>query len=160
VSPSVIKQFSNFVLLHRPGPSNLSGRGPQQLLCAGSWAASLKCTVSGILNHLKYCATFYSICDRGPNKRTWRAAGWTPRDIDTPCKTALFHLLLQLLRACCLYRVIQEENSIFWQVIVSVIVRKQVAMNMCIILIAYSNRAVSIYKYRSIVSVNIDREIG
>jgi len=77
VSP-LFKHFSSFVLLHRPGASILSGRGSQQLLCAGSWAARLKFTVSGIPNHLNYCATFCSICDRGPNKRNCRAAGWIP----------------------------------------------------------------------------------
>jgi hypothetical protein len=81
------------------------------------------------------------------------------RDINTPCKTALFHLLLELLRACCVYGVIQEENSIFWEVIVSVFVRKKVLMNMCIIVIACRKRALWICKYRSIVScVSRERE--
>ena len=41
-----------------------------------------------------------------------------------------------------IYRVIQEERSIFWEVIVSVIVRKKVDMNMCVILNGYRDRAV------------------
>ena len=40
------------------------------------------------------------------------------------------------------YRVIQEEISIFWEVIVSVIVRKKVHVNMCLILNVYRDRAV------------------
>ena len=35
---------------------------------------------------------------------------------------------------CTLYRVIQEERSIFWEVTVSFIVRKQFRLNMCLIL--------------------------
>jgi hypothetical protein len=40
------------------------------------------------------------------------------------------------------YRVIQDERLIFWEMIVYVIVGKNVHMNMCLILDAYRNRAV------------------
>jgi hypothetical protein len=40
-----------------------------------------------------------------------------------------------------IYRVILEERSIIWEVIVSVIVRKKVHMNVCLILNGYRNRA-------------------
>ena len=42
-----------------------------------------------------------------------------------------------------MYRVIQEENSIFWEVIVSVIVRKKVLMNICIIWYVIPTRCTS-----------------
>lgn len=51
---SSVPTFFSFVLLHRPGASNLSGRGPQQLLCAGSWEARLKFTVSGIIDCFQF----------------------------------------------------------------------------------------------------------
>jgi len=50
----------------------------------------------------------------------------------------------------CLYRVIREESSIFCRVVVSVIVRKSVHMNMCIILNGYRNGAVWISRLRSL----------
>jgi len=40
------------------------------------------------------------------------------------------------------YRVIQEEWPIFWKVIISVVVRKRVHMNVCLILNAYRGSAV------------------
>jgi hypothetical protein len=62
-------------------------------------------------------------------------------------------LLLKILRSTALctdvyahiYRVILEDKSIFWEEIVSVIVRKiKVHTNMCLILKAYRHRAVTI----------------
>ena len=44
------------------------------------------------------------------------------------------------------YRVIQKERSIFWQVIVSVIVKKKVHMIMCLVLNCYSDGAVRIWR--------------
>jgi hypothetical protein len=42
-----------------------------------------------------------------------------------------------------IYRVIQEEMSIFWEVILSVIMRLfEIDMNMCLILNGYRDRAV------------------
>ena len=46
-----------------------------------------------------------------------------------------------LVEAFVLYKVIQKERSVFWEVIVSVIVIK-VRMNKCQILNGYRNRAV------------------
>jgi len=43
---------------------------------------------------------------------------------------------------CTVYRVIQEDRSVFWIVIISVIVRTKVNMNMCKILNGYPNRAI------------------
>ena len=59
-----------------------------------------------------------------------------------------------------IYRVIQEERSIFWEMIVSIIVRSKVHTTMCIILNAYRNRAVWMYKYKSVVNGNEEREIA
>jgi len=42
----------------------------------------------------------------------------------------------------CIYRVIQGERSMFWEVIVSVTVRKKFHVNMCLILNGYRDRAV------------------
>jgi len=42
----------------------------------------------------------------------------------------------------CMYRVIYEERSIFWEVILLDIVRNKVNMNMHINLNGYQNRAV------------------
>jgi hypothetical protein len=42
----------------------------------------------------------------------------------------------------CIYRVIQEEMSVFWEAIVWVIVRKKVYMNVCLILNCYRDRVV------------------
>ena len=41
-----------------------------------------------------------------------------------------------------IYRVIQEERSIFLEVIILVTVRKKVNMNMCLIVNIYRDRAV------------------
>jgi hypothetical protein len=41
-----------------------------------------------------------------------------------------------------IYRMIQEERSIFWEMIALVIVRKNVHVNMCLILNGYQDRAV------------------
>jgi len=40
-------------------------------------------------------------------------------------------LLLIIRRYCCVYRMSQEERSVFWEVIISVILSKNVYMNMC-----------------------------
>ena len=58
-----------------------------------------------------------------------------------------------------LYGVIQEERSIFWEVIVSVNVRERVHMNLDLILKFYWDRAVWIYKWKSIVNDNKERDI-
>jgi len=42
------------------------------------------------------------------------------------------------------------ENSMFWEVIVSITVRKIFHMNMCLILNGYRDRAVRMHKYKSI----------
>ena len=46
-----------------------------------------------------------------------------------------------------------------WEVIVSVIVRRYVYMNMCLIMNGYRNRAVSNYKYKSTVNDNAEVHI-
>jgi hypothetical protein len=55
------------------------------------------------------------------------------------------------------YRVIQEEMSLFREVILSVIVRKQVDMNMCLIVSGYRDRAVWIYRYKIVVNGNKEK---
>jgi hypothetical protein len=54
---------------------------------------------------------------------------------------------------------IQEEKSIFWEVIGQFIVRKEVRMNMRIILNGYRGTGVRTYKYKSIVNGNKEGEI-
>ena len=58
------------------------------------------------------------------------------------------------------YRVIQDERSIFWQVIVSVTVRKKVHINMCLILIGYRDRAIWISRPNTVshLFVGLDEE--
>jgi hypothetical protein len=56
------------------------------------------------------------------------------------------------------YRVIQEERSIFLEMRLLVIVKKN-RMNMCLILNCYWDRAVWIYKYKSIAIGNKERKI-
>jgi hypothetical protein len=51
-----------------------------------------------------------------------------------------------------IYRVSQEERSIFWEVIVSVILSKEVYMYMCRIPNGFRERATSLYR-RSILSI-------
>jgi hypothetical protein len=46
------------------------------------------------------------------------------------------------LCAILIYRVIQEKREIFWEVTVSVFVRRKVRMYMCLIVIGYRDRAV------------------
>jgi hypothetical protein len=57
------------------------------------------------------------------------------------------------------YKMIQEERSVFWEVMVRVIVRKNVHMNMCLILNVYRDRDVRTYKYYSIVNGKNERGI-
>jgi len=40
------------------------------------------------------------------------------------------------------YRVVQEDRSIFWKVKISAIVRKEVHMNMCLIMDGHGDTAV------------------
>jgi len=54
-----------------------------------------------------------------------------------------------------LYSIIQQERSIFWEVIVIIIVRKEVYMDKCLILSGYQDRAVWIYKYKRTVELYI-----
>jgi hypothetical protein len=49
-----------------------------------------------------------------------------------------------------LYRVIQEVRFIFWEVILLVIVRKEIHMSMCVILNVHRNRAVWISRTNSV----------
>jgi hypothetical protein len=48
-----------------------------------------------------------------------------------------------------IYNVIQEERSVFREVIVLVIVRKKIHINMCLILNIYQEGAIWTYKYKS-----------
>jgi len=56
-----------------------------------------------------------------------------------------------------LYRVIRVEMSILWEVTVSAIERKIIQMNMFLILNAYLDQGVWIYKYKSTVNSNKDK---
>jgi hypothetical protein len=55
--------------------------------------------------------------------------------------SSLVHFM-RIILCMCIYRVIQEERSIFCDVILSVIVRKKVYMSMCLILNVYRDAAV------------------
>jgi hypothetical protein len=44
-----------------------------------------------------------------------------------------------------IYRLSQEERSIFWEVILSVILSKHVDMYLCLILNGFRDRAISLY---------------
>jgi hypothetical protein len=52
---------------------------------------------------------------------------------------------IAFLQNIAIYRVSQEERSIFWEVIVSVILSKKVYMYMCPILNGFRDRAISPY---------------
>ena len=53
------------------------------------------------------------------------------------------HVVYAYAHICLyVYRVSQEERSIFWEVIVSVILSKNVHMNMCPILNGFRDRAI------------------
>jgi len=56
-----------------------------------------------------------------------------------------------------LYRVIRAEMSILWEVTVSAIDRKIVQVNMFLILNAYLDQGVWIYKHKSTVNGNKDK---
>ena len=58
----------------------------------------------------------------------------------------------------CVYRVIQKERSVFWEVIIWVVVRKEVRLNMCLMMNDYRNRALKIYKCKSILNGKRERE--
>jgi hypothetical protein len=60
-----------------------------------------------------------------------------------------------ILPSTRLYRVFLEEMSIFWEVIVSVILSKKVYMYMCSVPNGFRDRAVSLYSYKI-----IDKEIS
>jgi len=53
-----------------------------------------------------------------------------------------------------LYRVIQEERSIFWEMIVSVIVRQKVYMTKCLILNGYRIRTFEVTNSKNILNRN------
>jgi hypothetical protein len=53
--------------------------------------------------------------------------------------------------AVILYGVYQEERSVFWEVIVSVILINQVYMYMCRILNSFKDRAISLYSSLNLV---------
>jgi len=50
-------------------------------------------------------------------------------------------LIARLVESVLKYRAIQEERSVFWMVIVLVLVRKKVHMNICLIVNGYRGRA-------------------
>jgi hypothetical protein len=59
-----------------------------------------------------------------------------------------------------IYRVIQEKRSVFWEVIISLSVRKNVRVNMRLILSGYQERAVCISRPNSVrfLLVGLDEE--
>ena len=48
---------------------------------------------------------------------------------------------------------------VFWEVLLSVIVRKVVQINVCLILNGYRHRAIVMYKCKSTVNCNKEREV-
>jgi hypothetical protein len=68
--------------------------------------------IVAVPNRLSYCVIFIV-----HNLEMWpRAASWSP-----------VHL----------YRMIREESSVFWEVIVLIIVRNKIRMNVCLIVNGY-----------------------
>ena len=57
-------------------------------------------------------------------------------------RTAAKKISLGFLETCYIYRVSQEERSIFWEVIVSVILSKKLYMNMCPIPNGFRDRTI------------------
>jgi hypothetical protein len=57
------------------------------------------------------------------------------------------------------YKAIQDESPTAWEVTFSLIVRKNVRTNTCLVLTGYRDTAVRIHKYKSIVDDNKEREI-
>ena len=53
---------------------------------------------------------------------------------------------------------IHTTRSVFWEVIISVVVRKEVRLNMCLMMNDYRNRALKIYKCKSILNGKRERE--
>jgi hypothetical protein len=54
----------------------------------------------------------------------------------------------------------QEERSIFWEVIVSVILCKKVYADMCSILNGFQDRAISLYSYKIVDKKEILRTVS
>ena len=59
-------------------------------------------------------------------------------------------LIARLVESVLKYRAIQEERSVFWMVIVLVLVRKKVHMNICLIVNGYRGRAMWISRPNSV----------
>jgi len=62
----------------------------------------------------------------------------------------IFSVLLFVVKNKDLYRVSQEERSIFWEVIVSVILSKNVYTNMCPIPNGFRNRDIRMYNRKTV----------
>jgi len=94
----------------------------------------------------------------------WRSWYWITTSLKEGCGFSLLHqtkcyygcyqetitVLLRYLGHLSLYRVSQEEMSTFWEVIVSVILSKNVYMNMCSIPNGFRNRAIWMYNRKSV----------
>ena len=61
------------------------------------------------------------------------------------CSYILFTIIIGGILVLFIYRVSQEERSIFWEVIVSVILSKKPYMNMCPIPNVFRDRAIWLY---------------
>ena len=73
--------------------------------------------------------------------------------------TVLLCYKQELVNIVQIYRAIQEESSIFWEVIQSVIVREKVPTNMCIILNGYREWDVT-FIWPCIIDINnIDNQL-
>jgi hypothetical protein len=57
---------------------------------------------------------------------------------------------IKLISSCLIYRVSQEERSIFWEVIVLVILNRKVYMYMCRVLNGFRDRAISLYNSKTV----------
>ena len=72
------------------------------------------------------------------------------------CPVTVSNLLIKIIIYIThdkIYRVSQEERSIFWEVIVSVIVSKTFYMNTCLIQNCFLDRAISLYSCKIVDNV-------
>jgi len=93
-----------------------------------------------------HCSVYLvpSLCSR-TTPVTGKISHWKAASVGNLGLVFTMHLSIPYVTEVCrnvLHRVIQRERSIFWEVIISVIMRKNVRMNMIAIPDSYRDRAV------------------
>jgi hypothetical protein len=86
----------------------------------------------------QHCKKEFKSVSEANRNQSKKASGHPPRSAIKPkatnCGAVLNALYSNMGRECEIYRIILEERSVFWEVIVLVIVRKKVHTNMCLII--------------------------